>query len=157
MKVETPPVDRRWAGYDGFYGGYLVGLLVDAAVAASTYRLASISVNFIARFIVDEVEIEFDRAHRGRSTERRSTAAAPRFAERIHPSNCLMYRQNPEDDRLSARQNSSMSAQIRLNTGHVTVDTVNVRCITFRALEGSPAIPAQVSLPGPRGRALLPC
>ena len=61
--------DRRWAGVDGFYGGYVVGLLVDAALDSSTYRLASISVNFVSRLGVDDVEIGVDRIHRGRSSE----------------------------------------------------------------------------------------
>jgi acyl-CoA thioesterase len=62
-------VDRRWTGYDGFYGGYVVGLLVDATLRTSTYRLASISVNFVSRLVVDDVEIDVDRVHQGRSSE----------------------------------------------------------------------------------------
>lgn len=62
-------VDRRWTGYDGFYGGYVVGMLVDAALGSSTYRLVSISVNFVSRLVVDDVEIDVDRVHLGRSSE----------------------------------------------------------------------------------------
>lgn len=62
-------VDRRWGGFDGFYGGYVVGLVVDAALASSTYRLASISVNFVGRLVVDDVGIDVERVHRGRSSE----------------------------------------------------------------------------------------
>jgi acyl-CoA thioesterase len=63
------PVDRRWTGYDGYFGGYVVGLLVDAAAAASTYQLSSISVNFVSRVLVGDLSIDVERVHRGRSTE----------------------------------------------------------------------------------------
>lgn len=69
IAVGAVPVDARWTGYDGFFGGYVVGLLVDAAAAASTYRLSSVSTNFVSRVRVDEVQIGVERVHRGRSTE----------------------------------------------------------------------------------------
>ncbi|MCB1004716.1 MAG: thioesterase family protein [Acidimicrobiales bacterium] len=62
-------IDGRWTGYDGFYGGYVVGLLVDAALASSAFRLASVSVNFVSRLAVEDVEIGVERLHRGRSSE----------------------------------------------------------------------------------------
>ena len=62
-------VDRRWVGYDGLFGGYVVGLLVDAAVAHSRYDLASISANFVSVVPVGDVSVEVDRLHGGRSTE----------------------------------------------------------------------------------------
>jgi len=70
MSTTAPlTTDRRWGGVDGLYGGYVVGLLVDTAVAASSYRLASLSANFVSRVSGDEVRIGLERAHSGRSTE----------------------------------------------------------------------------------------
>lgn len=69
MSVATVSLDSRWSGFDGPFGGYAVGLLIDAAVARSSYRLASISANFVSGMTMAGVTIEVEQLHRGRSTE----------------------------------------------------------------------------------------
>lgn len=67
--IREVDIDHRWVGYQGLFGGFVVGLLVDAAVAASTYRLVSISTNFISGVARGDLEVTVDHLHRGRSTE----------------------------------------------------------------------------------------
>jgi len=96
MAVGAIPVDSRWIGYDGYFGGYVVGLLVDAAAAASTYRLSSISVNFVSRILVDAVEIDVERVHRGRSTELLRLVLWQDGRIRVHATAELLRAPTPE-------------------------------------------------------------
>ncbi|UMG93687.1 acyl-CoA thioesterase domain-containing protein [Nocardioides sp. TF02-7] len=61
--------DPRWSGFDGLFGGYVVGLLADTAVARSAYRLVSLTANFVSRVAVGPVAVRTETLHRGRSTE----------------------------------------------------------------------------------------
>lgn len=67
--IRAADIDPRWMGYQGLFGGFVVGLLVDAAVAASTYRLVSFTANFISGVAHEDLELEVEQLHRGRSTQ----------------------------------------------------------------------------------------
>ncbi len=98
VAVGAIPVDNRWTGYDGYFGGYVVGVLVDAAASASTYRLSSISVNFVARVLVDEIGIDVERIHRGRSTELLRLVLWQGGRIRVHATAELLNASGVDDD-----------------------------------------------------------
>ena len=98
VAVGPVPVDSRWTGYDGYFGGYVVGLLVDAAATASAYRLSSITVNFVSRILVDEVEIDVEPVHRGRSTELLRLALRQDGRVRVHATAELLSPPTPEEE-----------------------------------------------------------
>jgi acyl-CoA thioesterase len=62
-------IDHRWVGYQGLFGGFVVGLLVDVATSASTYRLVSLSANFISSVAHGDLEVTVEHLHVGRSTQ----------------------------------------------------------------------------------------
>lgn len=67
--IATDRMDDRWIGYQGLFGGFVAGLLVDAAIAESTYRLVSFSANFVSGVGLDDIAIDVEHLHRGRSTQ----------------------------------------------------------------------------------------
>ena len=69
VAVVPRTIDGGWAGVDGSYGGYPVGLLADAAVQSSRFSLVSLSANFVAHVKVGEVSVEVTHVHAGRSSE----------------------------------------------------------------------------------------
>lgn len=69
MAAVRQMIDGGWAGVDGPYGGYPVGLLADAAVQTSPFSLVSLSANFMGHLDVGEVSVEVTRVHAGRSSE----------------------------------------------------------------------------------------
>lgn len=95
--LEDIAVDRRWGGFDGFYGGYVVGLLVDTALASTTYRLASVSVNFVGRLVLDDVKVDVERIHRGRSSELLRLTLWQDGRARVHGAAELIAREDDEE------------------------------------------------------------
>lgn len=67
--VGADRVDDRWIGYQGLFGGFVAALLVDAAIAESSYRLVSFSANFVSGVGLADMVVSIDQLHRGRSTQ----------------------------------------------------------------------------------------
>jgi len=101
--LEKIEIDRRWGGFDGFYGGYVVGLLVDTALASTTYRLASISMNFVGRLVVDDVSVYVERIHRGRTSELLRLTLWQDGRARLHGTAELVASDNDEEPPLWVR------------------------------------------------------
>lgn len=67
------PAAPRWAGHDGLFGGYAVGVLLDAVIAAERAaardgRVASVAATFTGRTAVADSELELEPLHDGRGT-----------------------------------------------------------------------------------------
>jgi acyl-CoA thioesterase len=67
--VEAERVDDRWIGYQDLFGGFVAAVLVDAAIAESSYRLVSFSANFVSGVGLGDMVVNVDQLHRGRSTQ----------------------------------------------------------------------------------------
>lgn len=80
----TVPLAPRWAGHDGYFGGYVAGLMVDVTRQFSEFRIASLTANFVSRIRLDELQVEVTRVHRGRSTELVRLAVRQEGRVRVH-------------------------------------------------------------------------
>lgn len=69
LAIDRSEIDDRWVGYQGLFGGFVAGLLVDAAMSQSTYRMVSMSMNFVSGVAIGDVSIEIQQLHQGRSTQ----------------------------------------------------------------------------------------
>lgn len=69
LRITTDQIDERWLGYEGLFGGFVAGLLVDAAITQSSFRLVSFSANFVSSVMMSDLRIDTDHLHSGRSTQ----------------------------------------------------------------------------------------
>ena len=67
--IDRRHIDDRWVGYQGLFGGFVAGLLVDAAIMGSTYRMVSMSMNFVSGVALGDISIDIQQLHHGRSTQ----------------------------------------------------------------------------------------
>jgi acyl-CoA thioesterase len=81
--VAADRLDERWIGYQGLFGGFVTGLLVDAAIAESSYRLVSFSANFVSGVPLGDMTISVEHLHRGRSTQ------LSRLTLRVNDRTCI--------------------------------------------------------------------